>query len=188
MCVSAGAAHLQWRPPNPPICGPRYSSCAYRYCSRFCRHRPSRSAPSPALAPPEAPLTQRTLDILTCALPRKSAMHMAQLVRIFVRQHAAEVRDCGVVEHPLQVGCFTLHLCMCLPALLTCSGALRTRPSAGRGTRLVRTGTALASAAIARPDQRRRWRWHLQRHPSPSGRWTPPFHACVRACKYNPRI
>ena len=30
MCVSAGAAHLQWRPPNPPICGPRYSSCAYR--------------------------------------------------------------------------------------------------------------------------------------------------------------
>ena len=66
---------------------------------------------------------------------------------------------------------FTLHLCVCLPALLTCSGALRTRPSAGRGTRLVRTGTALASAAIARPDQRRRRRWRLQRHLSPSGRW-----------------
>ena len=66
---------------------------------------------------------------------------------------------------------FTLHLCVCLPALLTCSGALRTRPSAGRGTRLVRTGTALASAAIARPDQRRRLRWRLQRHLSPSGRW-----------------
>ena len=66
---------------------------------------------------------------------------------------------------------FTLHLCVCLPALLTCSGALRTRPSAGRGTRLVRTGTALASAAIARPDQRRRLRWRLHRHLSPSGRW-----------------
>ena len=66
---------------------------------------------------------------------------------------------------------FTLHLCVCLPALLTCSGALRTRPSAGRGTRLVRTGTALASAAIARPDQRRRLRWREKRHLSPSGRW-----------------
>ena len=59
----------------------------------------------------------------------------------------------------------------CLSWPLTCSGDRRSRPSAGRGTRRVRTGTPRACRAIGRRGQRHRLRLLGLRRRVPSGRW-----------------